>query len=174
MRDVKNEKKCATLKMKIRFYIMSLWLLFVLIFLLMVDISICFGAGARFIGIVPLLRRNWLSFPSLIMAIWGLVLASIVMEELTKLFGNRGEVIEIILRNAEAQHQIRRIESQRVTHSHNCRGNSVLKDCSHEIRQADVEDQRGHSHKNIHTQNAHKRLRNHFPSGKTFNAASSV
>ena len=77
MRDVKNEEKYETLKMKIRFYIMSLWLLFVLIFLLTVDIPICFGAGARFIGIVPLLRRNWLSFPSLIMAIWGLVLASI-------------------------------------------------------------------------------------------------
>ena len=46
---------------KLRFYFMSLWLLFVLIFLLTVDIPICFSKDAHFIGFGPLLKRNWLS-----------------------------------------------------------------------------------------------------------------
>ena len=49
---------------KLRFYFMSLWLLFVLIFLLTVDIPICFSKDAHFIGFGPLLKRNWLAFTS--------------------------------------------------------------------------------------------------------------
>lgn len=62
---------------KLRFYFMSLWLLFVLIFLLTVDIPISFSEEARFIGIVPLLKRNWLAFSSLLLAILGLIIASL-------------------------------------------------------------------------------------------------
>ena len=61
---------------KLRFYFMSLWLLFVLIFLLTVDIPICFSKDAHFIGFGPLLKRNWLAFTSLFLAILGWLVAS--------------------------------------------------------------------------------------------------
>lgn len=44
--------------LKVRFYIMSLWLLFVLAPILTIDIPIYFGPDARFIGIMPLIKRN--------------------------------------------------------------------------------------------------------------------
>ena len=56
MRDRQSEpktKKC----LKVRFYIMSLWLLFILIFLLTVNIPISFASGAKFIGWGELLGR---------------------------------------------------------------------------------------------------------------------
>lgn len=56
-------------KLKLRFYIMSLWLLFFIIFLLTVDIPISFAPDARFIGIGPLLKRNITSLISIIFAI---------------------------------------------------------------------------------------------------------
>jgi len=43
------------IKLKIRLYVMSLWLLFILIFLLTIDIPISFAPGASFDGIRPLL-----------------------------------------------------------------------------------------------------------------------
>lgn len=55
---------------------MSLWLLFVLIFLLTIDIPINFSKDAHFIGIVPLLEKNWLAFSSLSLAILGWIVAS--------------------------------------------------------------------------------------------------
>jgi len=61
-RRQKHEQDTA---IKLRFYFMSLWLLFVLIFLLTVDIPICFSKDAHFIGFGPLLKRNWLAFISL-------------------------------------------------------------------------------------------------------------
>jgi hypothetical protein len=61
---------------KLRFYFMSLWLLFVLIFLLTADIPICFSKDAHFIGFAPLLKRNWLAFISLSFAILGWFVAS--------------------------------------------------------------------------------------------------
>ena len=64
----KHEQDTA---IKLRFYFMSLWLLFVLIFLLTVDIPICFSKDAHFIGFGPLLKRNWLAFISLFFAILG-------------------------------------------------------------------------------------------------------
>ena len=56
---------------------MSLWLLFVLIFLLTVDIPICFSEDAHFIGFGPLLKRNWLAFISLLLLILGWFVASL-------------------------------------------------------------------------------------------------
>ena len=61
---------------KFRFYFMSLWLLFVLIFLLTIDIPITFSKDVHFIGIVPLLKKNWLAFSSFLLAILGWVVAS--------------------------------------------------------------------------------------------------
>lgn len=61
--------------LKLRFYIMSLWLLFVIIFLLTVDIPISFAPDAKFIGFVPLLKRNILPLISIVFAMisWFLV-----------------------------------------------------------------------------------------------------
>lgn len=61
---------------KLRFYIMSLWLLFVLIFLLTVDIPISFSIDSHFIGFDPLFERNWLAFLALLFAILGLYITA--------------------------------------------------------------------------------------------------
>lgn len=55
--------------LKIRFYMMSLWLLFVLTFLLTVDIPVSFTPNAKFIGWIPLLKRNVLSIISASLAL---------------------------------------------------------------------------------------------------------
>lgn len=73
VRQQKCEKDTVT---KLRFYFMSLWLLFVLVFLLTVDIPVCFSEDSYFIGIVPLLKRNWLALISLFLAIFGWIVAS--------------------------------------------------------------------------------------------------
>ena len=65
-RRQKYEKDVA---IKFRFYFMSLWLLFVLIFLLTVDVPLSFSKDVHFIGFVPLLKRNWLAFISLLLAV---------------------------------------------------------------------------------------------------------
>lgn len=62
-------------KLKVRFYIMSLGLLFGLIFLLTVDIPISFEPGAKFIGILPLLKRNVLAIISAIFLIISCLMA---------------------------------------------------------------------------------------------------
>lgn len=54
---------------------MSLWLLFVLISLSTLDIPICFNKNARFIGFVPLLKRNWLALSFLFLALIGWIMA---------------------------------------------------------------------------------------------------
>jgi len=66
-----NGTKRGNLWLKIEFYILSLWLLFVLIFLLTVDIPITFAPDAKFIGVIPLIQRNWLAIISLLMALAG-------------------------------------------------------------------------------------------------------
>lgn len=50
--------KSNAVRLKIRFYIMSLWLLFTLIVFLTIDIPICLEPGAKFIGVIPLIWRN--------------------------------------------------------------------------------------------------------------------
>lgn len=60
---------------KIEFYFMSLWLLFLLIFIITFDISGCFEKGARFIGWLPLLKRNWIAFPALLFSLASWLLA---------------------------------------------------------------------------------------------------
>lgn len=55
--------------LKIRFYMMSLWLLFVLIFLLTIDIPVSFASNVKFIGWIPLLKRNVLSITAALFAL---------------------------------------------------------------------------------------------------------
>lgn len=69
-----KEQKNDNLRLKIEFYILSLWLLFVLIFLLTVDIPISFAPDAKFIGFLPLIQQNWLAIISLLMALVGVVI----------------------------------------------------------------------------------------------------
>lgn len=79
MSKKKRAEHDDNIKLKIRFYIMSLWLLFILIFLLTIDIPISFAPGASFIGILSLLKRNILSLLSL-----ALVLVSWALSKKTK------------------------------------------------------------------------------------------
>lgn len=69
------KKKDCSKALKYKFYIMSLWLLFVLIFLLTVDIPVSFAPDAEFIGFRSLLKRNWLALCSLSFAFLGLCFA---------------------------------------------------------------------------------------------------
>lgn len=73
---MKKGKKNGDSRLKVEFYILSLWLLFVLIVLLTIDIPISFSADAKFIGVLPLLQRNWLSLLSLLMALYGMIIMS--------------------------------------------------------------------------------------------------
>ncbi len=66
-----KDKSKDNMQLKIGFYILSLWLLFLLVFLLSVDIPICFDSNATFIGILPLIKRNWLAIISLVMMLLG-------------------------------------------------------------------------------------------------------
>ena len=61
MKRKKNLNRDTDTTLKLHFYIMSLWLLFVLLFLLTVDIPISFSKDAHFIGIVfaSMERRKW-------------------------------------------------------------------------------------------------------------------
>ena len=70
-----GERQKDKIYIKVRFYIMSLWVLFILIFALTVNIPVYFGADAVFIGIIPLLIRNILPLISLLMVIIGWFLA---------------------------------------------------------------------------------------------------
>lgn len=67
MRKVKNSKDKDQMRLKIEFYILSLRLLFVLAFVLTVDIPISFAPDAKFIGFGPLIKRNWVAIISLLM-----------------------------------------------------------------------------------------------------------
>ena len=70
---VMNNKKQQT-RLKIRFYIMSLWLLFLLMFVLTVNVSCIFYNG-QFTGIHNVLRRNWLSSINLFFLALGFIFA---------------------------------------------------------------------------------------------------
>ncbi len=56
---------------KIGMYILSLWLLFVFIFIITIDIPICFGSECKFIGLDNLLSRNVVPIISLFFCILG-------------------------------------------------------------------------------------------------------
>ena len=71
----KSKKEKDDLRLKIQFYVLSLWLLFVLIFLLSVNIPISFDKEAEFIGFWPLIQRNWLAIISLAMVFVGIIIS---------------------------------------------------------------------------------------------------
>lgn len=76
MKRKESFNRDADTTLKLHFYIMSLWILFVFLFLLTVDIPISFSEDAHFIGVMPLLKRNWFAFISLLLALLGIVFAS--------------------------------------------------------------------------------------------------
>lgn len=51
--------------LKFEFYLMSLWLLFLLIIIIKIDIPLCFTQNCNFIGTIPLIQRNILPLVSL-------------------------------------------------------------------------------------------------------------
>lgn len=67
MRSDNNSKTREQTRLKIEFYILSLRLLFLLAFVLTVDIPISFAPDAKFIGWWPLIKRNWEAIISLLM-----------------------------------------------------------------------------------------------------------
>lgn len=56
---------------KIGFYILSLWLLFIFLIIIKIDIPFCFGANCRFIGIKELVTSNIVPFIALILILIG-------------------------------------------------------------------------------------------------------
>ena len=73
-----KSKRQSNQLIKIQFYLMSLCLLFVLIFLLTIDIPVSFAPNAKFIGFEQLLKRNWVALSSLILVFVGLLCAFII------------------------------------------------------------------------------------------------
>lgn len=61
-------------KAKREFYIISLWLFFVLLFILTVDIPICFSIDAKFIGMRELISRNIIAIICIIFIVYGFIL----------------------------------------------------------------------------------------------------
>ncbi|WP_132283202.1 anti-phage protein KwaA [Natranaerovirga hydrolytica] len=74
MNRKKKQEEDDNISLKIQLYIMSLWLLFLLIFMLTVDIPISFASDAKFIGIKALLQRNILAIISMVMVVLGIIL----------------------------------------------------------------------------------------------------
>ncbi|ATX79133.1 hypothetical protein Ga0123461_0707 [Mariprofundus aestuarium] len=58
---------------KFELYIVSLWLLFLLIVVVTVDIPICFGDGCTFIGFGELLNRNVVPAVAIIFIVFGMI-----------------------------------------------------------------------------------------------------
>lgn len=56
---------------KIELYIVSLWLLFLLIIIITVDVPLCFAQDCRFIGIAQILRMNFIPSVSIILLVLG-------------------------------------------------------------------------------------------------------
>ena len=48
------------MKLKIELYILSLWLLFFLLFANKIDLPMCLGKNCQFIGTLELLKKNWI------------------------------------------------------------------------------------------------------------------
>ena len=57
---------------KVGLYILSLWLLFLFITVLTIDIPIYFGVDTEFIGIFPLLSQNIVAFTSIVLLFVGI------------------------------------------------------------------------------------------------------
>ena len=60
------------ISLKFRLYIMSLWLLFLLIFVLTINVDSVFNTNGVYVGILEILKRNWLALSSLALCFLGL------------------------------------------------------------------------------------------------------
>lgn len=69
MRNDKTDERRKQSRLKIEFYILSLRILFVLAFVLTVDIPISFAPEAKFIGVWSLIKRNGVAIISLLMVL---------------------------------------------------------------------------------------------------------
>ncbi|WML57447.1 anti-phage protein KwaA [Neobacillus sp. PS2-9] len=58
---------------KIELYIISLWLLFLLILIVTIKIPICFGDNCSFIGIKKIIALNWVPILALCFLIFGII-----------------------------------------------------------------------------------------------------
>ncbi len=63
------------ISLKFRFYIMSLWLLFLLIFFLTINVESIFDANGVYVGTLEILKRNWLALSSLALCFLGMLFA---------------------------------------------------------------------------------------------------
>ena len=63
------------ISLKFRFYIMSLWLLFLLIFFLTINVESIFDANGVYVGTLEILKRNWLALSSLALCFLGMFFA---------------------------------------------------------------------------------------------------
>lgn len=61
------------MKLKIQLYILSLWLLFILLFINKVEIPYCFGENCHFIGFFELFKINIIPTISLLLVVFGLI-----------------------------------------------------------------------------------------------------
>lgn len=61
------------MKLKIQLYILSLWLLFILLLINKIDITFFYGEDCHFIGIIRLLKNNIIPVISLFFVIMGLI-----------------------------------------------------------------------------------------------------
>jgi hypothetical protein len=59
-------------RMKVEMYLLSLWLLFVLIFVLKFDLPYCWGEGCKFIGVKQLISKNVVSLSALLLGFAGI------------------------------------------------------------------------------------------------------
>ena len=96
-RNVKKDK----LSLKLGFYILSLWLLFVLIFLLTVDIPVSFAPDAKFVGIIQLIKQNWLALISLFMIFLGVCIMLKLKHKFDGAHNPPAEIINIKNENYE-------------------------------------------------------------------------
>ena len=99
MKRKENLNRDTDTTLKLHFYIMSLWLLFVLLFLLTVPIS--FSKDAHFIGVMPLLKRNWFASISLLLALLGIVFASMERRKWAGVLNPPYEILSVKNENYE-------------------------------------------------------------------------
>lgn len=81
---------------KIKLYIISLWLLFILVLIVTIDVPMCFGGGCSYIGTAKLLSHNIIPIFSIILILLGFFFLLQFKYKIsgTKLGGLRVEKIE--------------------------------------------------------------------------------
>ena len=83
MKKSLDKKTSEQRTLKIKLYIMSLWLLFVLIFLLTIDVPLSIWKSKSALEWFDVLKNNWLPISSLIMVIIGACIAKSIQRKWT-------------------------------------------------------------------------------------------